>query len=396
MRHQTTQWHLDTPEAPATQFDPSVILSTIHPRGDQRILKCIQSLLARRVRVHVVWLGEPSGHARFDDWLTETVLPKAHSTKERLLSTFETIRRADSSGNASILYVHDYYMLPHALWWKSRRSGRRIVFDSHEFYPELYSAKCPRAMRPAARAAIVRLSRIMFRNVDAFSLVSADMMTTEEAGDRPVIITPNFPSASLFPNRSEPADSERINRVIHTGSLNPGYGAEVLVRAAALLDRREIDIRIDALERFPSESDRQWFENQLRKHGNPKSLRMIPARPAAEMQPLMEQYGVGLALIQRVGQNEMLVATKLYEYATAGLAVLASDLRVQERFIRESPGVTGDTFKAGSAEDLVDKLVQLQSSPATLLALDASTRYARDAFSWDATCGPLFEIFRSL
>ena len=395
MKHRSTQWELTTPDAEAAMEPPKVVLATVHPRGDQRILKCIQSLLNSRVRVHVIWLAEKASETHFDAWLSETCVTSELSTKARITRTLKVIQRAQEV-DAEILYVHDYYMLPHASWWKRQQDGRKVVFDSHEYYPHLYSEKAPRGMRVLARVAIELLSRLLFRSVDAFSLVSRDMLTPSVRKGRPSIETPNFPSRWLFPRASSPACLDRMTRVIHTGSLTRAYGADLLIEAAAIIQARNLPIQIDAVERFPSDSERKRFHAELKRMGNPSTLRMIPARPANEVQGLLEGYGVGLSMIQKGGQNHLAVPTKVYEYATVGLVVVSTDLPAQKRFIDRSPAVVGASFDAKSPEALVDTLDRMRSSTEIVSGLTEAAEAARATLNWDSSCAPLFVMFRRL
>lgn len=396
VRWETERWQLSTPDAPIDSRTRRVLVATIHPRGDQRILKCIQSLLSHGCSVHIVWLGDELGHRVFDEWLEETVVSSAGSTFVRMRRTVEVLRHA-LRARAHVLYIHDFYMLPHAAFWRVRSAGGSVVFDSHEHYPELYGAKFPKVLRPFGRRLLRILARVLQSTVDGFSLVSDEMVPEAERGKRPVIVTPNFPSTSLSPASSTPAEGARLRKVIHSGSLSPAYGAALLLEAAHLVDRQALDVEIVAIERFGNEANRKWFYEQIERSGMPESLTMISPRPAHEMQSLLQEYGVGLSLIQPTGQNPLAIPTKIYEYASTGLAVVATDLPAQGRFVRESPGVTGALFAPDSADGLVTRLREIMASPnETAAELRTSTEVALASFSWEASCHPQFAMFAEL
>jgi glycosyltransferase involved in cell wall biosynthesis len=395
VKHHTPLWSLTTPQLAPNGQATSVVLATIHPRGDQRILKCIQSLLNQHCRVHVVWLGEEVGQTCHDDWLTETVIRTPRSTKQRLLRTLPVIRAA-LRDEARILYIHDFYMLPHGLLWKMLRRRGRVVFDSHEFYPELYSAKFPNLVRNQAAWAIKVLAKTLYRNVDGFSLVSP-LMVSSTSRDQPIIITPNYPSRSLFQHITETDPDRNLRSIIHSGSISPAYGIATLIKAAKLLEERHVDVRIDIVNRFSSDALRDWFEQEIEANGHPSTLRRIPARPAQDMWGLLRHYGAGLSLIEERGQNGLAVPTKIYEYGVSGLFVIASDTPAQAEFVRTSPGVHGAIYKGASASSLADSIEEYLAQAEQIAQETEVARLAADIeYDWDRSCSPQFRFFKDM
>lgn len=388
MRHETSNWVLETPDT-SGEGSPRLVLATIHPRGDQRVAKCIQSLLDAGCRLHVIWLGEVAETREFDSWLTETVLPRASSTRDRLRSTWTVLGRAlRVSGDG--IYLHDFYMLPHGIIWKMVKRGR-LVFDSHEHYVDLYAAKLPGSARRFGRRLLMSLYRALVRPVDGFSVVGPEMVDGIPRRGRPVIWTPNYPSAAIFSGTPRRLVPEALSTVVHSGTLTETYGSELLVEAARLISQRKLPLTVTAVKRFPSHQAEQRFMQLYEEAGSPSSLHLVDPRPAHEMQAFIAEFGIGLSMIQPGGQNHLAVATKLYEYATVGLAVCVSDLRAQADFVSSAPGVVGRSFTYNSSAALVAALEDIHVHRDLVSSqVNTAMKIAQRTFSWETSCSSQF------
>lgn len=394
MRHETDNWVLTTPDDRDPGWEnPRVVLATIHPRGDQRVTKCIQSLLDAGCRLHIIWLGQVPETNEFDPWLSETVLLRATSTRDRLRSTW-TVLKAALRLRGDVLYVHDFYMLPHGIIWKLLKRGR-LLFDSHEHYVDLYAAKFPRFGRAIGRRGLEVVYRLLLAPVDAFSVVDVNMVRGIALRDRPVITTPNYPSRVIFTGEPRQLAPEMLGKVVHSGTLTEPYGSTLLVEAARIVSERQLPLTLTAIKRFPSQAAEQRFMQLYEEAGSPSALILVEPLPAHKMQAFIAEFGVGLSLIQPGGQNDLAVATKLYEYATVGLAVCATDLHAQGTFIKDSPGVIGRAFQFDSAVDMVATLEDLLRGRDHISSqVNVAMKVAGRTYNWEESCSPQFQGLR--
>lgn len=376
-------WRLIRPTSDFT--GKTVIVPTVHTYGDQRIIRCVQSLLDAGYRVHLIWMGGTPGVSTWGERLAETRLPRAMSTSDRLVA-LARIAHLASMIEAAALHIHDYYMLPFALYWHWRHN-RPVIYDVHEYYGPLYAMKFPMVFRVSAEAIIDRFQVWATVRIGGANVVAERMATSFESAGARVAVTPNYPLTEPFKVSPRALTPAILKRAIHIGSLSPSYGSQVLVDVACYLQSIGADVAIDVVSRFSSSAAEEEFHAYLKAKGAPINLRLIEPVPAHAVSNLLSGYGIGISAIQDVGQNRLVVPTKLYEYTCAGLAVVASDLEAQHRFIQEY--TCGVLVTASAPTSYAKAMLQLAAnSEAIAFNVNAAASRATRELSWESAASP--------
>lgn len=322
---ETERWRLQVPRA-LSPDSPLVCVPTIHPRGDQRILRCTQVLLDAGFRVEIIWEG--NGTPSTDLGVYEHIIPKSNSFAERISKLGRLTLMAFRS-SARNWHIHDFYMLPSALL--ARMRGIRTIYDVHEYYPEYYSSKLPAPLRPIVAGAISRFQVSVARKVGGANVVAERMSVPFRDRGVPLAISPNYPSHTSTPD----ATNESRSGAIHIGTLSPTYGMVQLIDVAVHLHRLDPTLTIDLVKRFPNKATEERFYKLLESANILGSIRLLePVRPS-EVPALLNRYVVGLSTILDAGQNEIAIPTKLYEYVNAGLTTVGTRRPAQEQFLAE-------------------------------------------------------------
>ncbi|WP_158554026.1 glycosyltransferase family 4 protein [Micromonospora deserti] len=381
----TEHWRLRVPTAP--RVGRTVCVPTVHPTGDRRVLRCAQAVLDAGFDVHLIWLGGDPGAFRHHPRLRETRLPEPASLTDRLRAV-PKVAAVARDVEADLWHIHDYYLLPHARRW-TRRTGRPVLYDVHEYYPEYYSERfaAPSWMQGLARRLVAGVERRHAVRLGAVNAVSEQLANRFRAFGVPAVATPNYPSVDAFHHPPRELTPDLLHRVVHTGNLTTQYGADVLVGLAAELARIAPGVEVLAISRFPSDAARQRFAESLERAGRPANLTMLDPMPAHEVAGLLATCGIGLSLMQDVGEAPLAVNTKFYEYAIMGLAVVTSNLPAARHFVQTSsvgrcvPAHRPDLF----ARAIVDLIAD--AGP-TCEAVNRAAGRARRELSWERTCAP--------
>lgn len=382
---QTCSWKLSVPLA-VNDASPLLVIPTVHPRGDRRIVRCAQVALNLGFRVHFLWLGE-GDDASCDSAVSETLLPSPRNAAERIGRVRLTSRLA-SEFDAEMWHIHDFYFLSQAKRWR-KKTGKPVLYDVHEYYADYYSAKLP--LPAAMRRQIARvLERYQVRaagELGAANVVTEIMAEPFRAGGVPVAVSANYPVMAQFDGLPSVPFVERRWRVLHIGTLSAEYGTELLLDIVRRSAARELPFEFVAIGRFPSRDHKQAFESLYEAAGKPSNLRLISTRPTHEMPELLERAGFGLSLLAKGGQNEAAVPSKNYENVMAGLVAVVSDRRAQRAFA-ERYGVS--VSSAGDGVDaILDQMMMLATHPdETEAALVNKAMAARDLFTWERAVEP--------
>jgi glycosyltransferase involved in cell wall biosynthesis len=384
-RVETSSWRLDAPSATSVE-SPLVVVPTVHPRGDRRVVRCAQTALDEGFRVHFIWLG--TGDDPSDDAVvSENLLPEPRSAWER----FSRVRRIGQIAqelDAALWHIHDYYFLGEARRW-SRRARKPVLYDVHEYYADYYSERLPvpsRLQAVAARA--IELYQVRSaRRLGAANVVAERMAQPFRRNGVPVTVSPNYPSDAQFRGLPAAPFAERWWRVIHTGTLTPQYGADTILELARRAAERSLPFRFSLLDRFPTEGHRTAFYARMNAMGPLPNLELLAPRPTHEMPALLATAGFGLSVITSTRQNEAAVASKLFEYVMSGLVCVVTDRRAQREFVGgHAEFVVADEQ---SADVTLDRMLAVAHDPAALDGpLASRAAAARASFTWEQGVAP--------
>jgi len=201
--------------------------------------------------------------------------------------------------------------------------GARLIYDSHELWADRNGRWENRRWLTACEALFVRF---------------ADEVITSSPGHSQAIarrchipapkVVRNIPSAP--PSTSERTSSPSGSQVVYVGGLMPGRGLEQMIDVLALLP--EVQLRAIGPG---SMTFRAALEQRARTTGVADRLWICDPVPPDAITDAIADAAVGLCLIQPVCRSyELCLPNKLFEYAIAGIPVLASDLPVIAETVR--------------------------------------------------------------
>lgn len=271
-----------------------------------------------------------------------------------------------------------------------RLRGTRIVFNMFELTPEMIAARFT-----AARGRwFIRIARWL----EAAATGWADhvIVVSEECrkrvitrGVRPAKIsvvlntTPWWPAVSEKPTGDrEGGDSSFI--VTHS-TLVPRYGVDLAIRAFAQLAaaRPRLSLRIigdgehrPALERLAQDlgvADRVTFTGLL---------------PWAETIAQVRQAAVGIVAVLADGYGEVLLPTKLLEYARFGVPAVCSRLAAVQAYFPEDAVAY---FVPGDADQLAARVDELLRDAAAAAHQGAQAQEVARSLAWEQVRHSYFE-----
>lgn len=299
---------------------------------------------------------------------------------------------------ARLVHANDLNVLPAgyllALAW-----GAPLLYDSHELWTELDADWSPFLRRlfgliegPLARrcAALVTVNRPI-----AAELAAAYGIPV------PVVVM-NCPVAQVG---GYPPDAERERdgsgqtasaasireplRVIYQGMLdNAGRGLESVIDAGARVDGVVVTLRgpgarIDILQ--------QHIIN-----GTATNVSLEPPVPMVKLVAALAPYDVGVVSYLPVSKNHLFSSpNKLFEYMSAGLAVICSDLPVLREVVTEAD--CGLLYEAGHVEALAMAMRKLAADRDLLARFKANARRAAvERYNAAHEEGKLLDVYRWL
>ena len=304
----------------AALVDVSVVTSG-HDVADARLHREVRALLDRGLSVEVLGLGDPADGPEGADvrtWARGGLVARA----------VRALVLPWAARGSVLLSLDPDSALACAVAVRLR--DRRWVADVHEDYEALLSDRAWARGLLGAGARVVATAATRVTATADLTVVADDHVAPGEqyAGRR--LVVRNLPDVMLMspvPHRPPPegAAGETRLRAVYVGDGRRSRGLETMLEAVAAAPRWELDVvgpLHDAEDWARTRIDRPDLRGRARLHGR------LPPRAAWRV---ADGAAVGLALLDDTPAFRAAVPTKVYEYLTAGLAVLATPLpRVRE------------------------------------------------------------------
>jgi glycosyltransferase involved in cell wall biosynthesis len=177
---------------------------------------------------------------------------------------------------------------------------------------------------------------------------------------------------SRHPRRGFMEDGEL--RLVHHSNLQRLYGLEFAVQAVALLG--DLRVRLDVYGDGPYRSE---IEAAIDRAGVGERVQLHGRVALEELPRLLAASDIGLVPTRPEPYAEYSLSTKLLEYATMGVPIIASDLATfrvhfDERAIRYVPGADPAALAAAIRADVAD--------PEATVARGVEARRQAAAYAW--------------
>ncbi len=312
---------------------------------DSRIQRQARALAERGDRVDCVCL---SNDAELEVGDGKIALHRAAGSKPRggaraylegnarfLAGAARKVSALDRDGRFDLVEIHN---MPDALVFSALRPklhGTPLILNFHDTFPELFATLFDRP----ANHPLVRLIRVEERISAA--VANGHIFVTDEAREllkgrgieaKHSQVVMNTPDERVFGERRRPKPPpvEGPLRVVYHGGLADRFGVETLVRAVAMLRKRDEEIELDVYG-SDAEAARRLAVAALAVA--PEGVRIAPQPTPVEQIPArLAEADLGVVPTLRDDFTELLLPVKLLEYVHMGLPVVASRLPVIERY----------------------------------------------------------------
>lgn len=297
---------------------------------------------------------------------------------------FRGVRDAIVAEAPDIIHANDLDALLPA-YSAARKLKCKIIYDSHEVYVENNLLQG----RPLWAWIMKQVERYLVRRVDLMVCVShaaADYFAKTYKIKTPMVVT----NCSL---QSEQCVAEKKNpgfEVLNHGQYYAGRGYDVMVEAAQYL-KEYPQIKM-AMRGFGA------MEQQLRDRAEElkaENVIFYPKVLVEELIPYASLSMVGVAMTQPICLNfELSVSNKLFEYASAGLPVIMSDIP-EHKYLNEKYRF-GIVLEEDSPETLAKAVIRLYEDKALYGILAANAQIMSAEVNWETEFGALIELEKNM
>lgn len=330
-----------------------VHVSTAHAPGDNRILyKECQSLADAGYDVHYVGT-DASSVVDLPD-VTMHDLPRRDGRLRRMTAgpagAVTTVRALQPD----IVHLHDPELLPWVPLLK--RNGTRVIYDAHEHLPSQVLGKP--YLHPLVRGPVSMVARGLERWADAAcdAVVCATPAIMEAHPRARTVLVQNYPKLDAGSLDTFVPFAERDVAVAYVGGIAEGRGIRQLVEAMEIAGS-QAGVRLLLAGRFSPPG----LQAEIEALPGWEYVDFVGQLPVQEVPDLLGQARAGIVTLLPLPNYLESYPTKLFEYMSAGLPVIASDFPLW-RSIVESAGC-GLLVDPESTEDIAEAILRVATDP---------------------------------
>ena len=351
--------------------------------GMPRVLRAADSAYASGNRVTVIGFGPSQEYHGYPYIGVRTPI----SRKDRVRNTSPEMVRLSCQTDADIVQLHSPELL---LYVNSlKRAGKKVIFDSHEFYSLQIREKhyIPKPLRNMIASLYEAFETRALQRIDAVvypCTVQGRDLFASRAKRAVKIENYSMPvEPALLP--SGPADTRAV---IHAGGLTEARGITTLAHAVSKTNAKLILCGPFSSPEYQQEILASCPSGQIEYMGT------------LNREDLFRQYGrsaIGVCTLRAVGQYALLdnMSTKVYEYMQCGLPVVVSNFPCYQYWNEKYH--FGICVDPSNEDEIADAIRYLLDHPDEARQMGENGRRAvKEEFNWGVEEKKLLALYEDI
>ena len=291
------------------------------------------------------------------------------------------------------IHIHD---LPLARVGKilKYRYNLKLVIDLHENWPVLLDVSTHtktitgRILSP--RFLWVRYEKRILKHADSIiAIVRESKERLEKLGldGSKIFIVSNTLNIKEFGFTGGKPDP-RFFTLYYAGGITYHRGLQTVLKAIYFIREKipQIRFRIAGSGKYAEKLKEQAKELNIVKH-----IEFLGHLPLKEVAANLAMADAAMIPHLKTDHAEIAMPHKLFQYMYANKPVISSDCKLMDRLITETNA--GLIFKAGSAEDLAEKLLALYENKVTV---SPARNWVEKKYNWDVDARTLVSMYEKL
>lgn len=283
------------------------------------------------------------------------------------------VRDAIIAENPDVIHANDLNALIPA-YAAAKKLKCKLIYDSHEINVENYTT----GGRSPLAAFMERKERRITRRVDLMVCVShaaADYFEQKYNIPKPMVVTNCSLQKEMVQN--QPPRNEGFE-ILNHGQFYAGRGYDIMAKACALLkEYPEIKLAARGFGRMEAQ-----LHEMVDALDNKEQFRFYPPVNVQDLIPSAAESHVGVAITVPICLNfKLSVSNKLFEYASAGLPVIMSDIP-EHRYLNEKYNF-GIVLEENSPEVFAKAAIRLYEDKGFYEELAKNARTMSEEVNWE-------------
>lgn len=323
-----------------------------------------------------------------DHGVNVITLPNTGNRFERMVGRARTAYRHALDVKADIYHFHDLELLPYGLMLK-RRTGARVIFDSHECFREDIVGKdwIPRSLRKPIGHAVGAVEDFVVKRLDQVVAATPHIAESFAGQARRIVTVNNYPLEGEFTAAAEASASER-DGVCYIGAISFARGIIPFLDAVSLIDR-EVKVHIAGV--FAGAP----VEAAVKAHPNWSRVTFHGQVSRTEVANIYAACFAGMVTMLPMPNHIYAQPNKLFEYMAAGIPVIGSHFPLWRSVIVE--GGCGIAVDPAAPMEIAAAIEALRADRSLAQAMGArGVELVRDTYNWQREGRRLVETYDEL
>lgn len=362
-----------------------VHMTSAHARFDTRIfIKMCSSLVQHGYDVSLV-VADGLGDETINNVSIFDVGKRKGGRLARMTKTAQRVYKKALEINAEIYHFHDPELMPIGL--KLKKNGKIVIMDSHEDLPKQIKGK------PYLNFLAKIMLSIFFGVYEKVICGKFDAIVTATPHIRDkflrinsnTIDVCNFPVLDEFLN-VEP-EKYKVNECVYIGSLASARGINEIVTAIGYTNL----VRLNLGGQFKDLE----LERSVKSKSSWALVNELGFLNRIEIMEVFQRSRVGLVTLHPLPNYKEALPVKLFEYMSAGLPVIASNIPLWQEIVMDSNcGICVDPL---NAKEIAEAITYFMENPKEGFEKGMNGRKAvKEKYNWDIEKQKLLNLYSGL
>lgn len=365
-------------------------LTTVHPRVDARIrIKEVESLATAFAEPVALFVQDGKGNWNEGDGMVRIIdigSPPDGRLSRMLLGGWR-MGRAVSAMKPQIVHLHDPELIP--LGFVLICCGYKVIYDVHEDVPLDVLTKfwLPTGIRHPVSWAMSAIEWLAGRGFTAIVPAEPDIGARFPIGKTTLV--QNYPILNELVEPGAPDYKERPPHFAYVGAIGRTRGIHEMVKALDFSDGKDIRLKLAGNFQPPGlkteiEATTGWEQVEYSGWAN-----------RAQVSRVLNNVRAGLVVLHPTPKILSAYPTKLFEYMSVGLPVIASDFPVWRRIVDKAGcGLLVDPLDPSA---IAEAMQWILNNPGEAEIMGQRGREAmEEAYNWKTEEEKLIRLYQTL
>ncbi len=314
--------------------------------------------------------------------------------------TMNNFFRILQKNNPDVIHIHDIQLISLAKIIRKKMPGTKIIYDVHEYYPDLVSSNLtfnhlPKFIKSFIKRFISYWELKHSKHIHHFCPVSEFVASRfqKKFGSHKVTILYNYTNLELEEERIH--SSSKIYDLVYCGNINEERGIWEILEAVRQYCKIDKSVKVILIGKIQSENLQVLIAKFIEENGLENNIIIQGKVPYDQVKELLLQSRIGMGLFRPSWKFYYGIQVKTFEYMAFGLPIICSNFGNMYQYVKNNKcGVGVDIKSIPEITEAIEKLLKDHNvyKEYSINAIKAQ----KTLYSWKREENKMFNAYSSL